>query len=443
MSLFTIVFEEKGLPVELTSDRQIAKVVGSGRLRPETLVRVFDAKGVPIVSRADAVERLRPFFGIAEPEPETPPEREIADTVPDSGEASAPAGADAAVGPAADGTAAPDRAEPARPSDSPLSAPEPDRVAADDVPTRSKGPLIGLALGLAVIFIAALASIGAPDREANSLGGVLELDTPLSSGPPEPAEQELGPVTTQFAVRQIVVRESPTGSAAELGRVGRGESVVGIPVRPRDSDQEWLRLETGSFRGGYIWRRNLSDDPRPELVNVLAETRHLPSDTTLYDRPERSSTALQALPAGTEVIVSGSLPTGWWEVEIRTGGVGYLAPTAFAAPSDGVRRMIALQNDCSYPLEVRLLYDAGGAYEDSDGAYWRVPAGSSILPSHRGARLQAASTDIHYHVTTPSGPWRQQNTRIFDYGGQRYAMTPANSSIDSYGDYVIRFFCSG
>lgn len=91
----TIVFEEKGFPVELVTERDIERAIAAGRIRPDTLVTTRRGDETPVVSRARDVARLKPYFDLPEdgPEPQAlelereaapPPEPEAE---PEAGEA--------------------------------------------------------------------------------------------------------------------------------------------------------------------------------------------------------------------------------------------------------------------------------------------------------------------------------------------------------------------
>lgn len=94
----TIVFEEKGFPVELVTERDIERALAAGRIRPDTLVTTRSGDEMPVVSRARDVARLKPYFDLPEDAPEPPAlelEREAAppagpEAEPEAAEASWP-----------------------------------------------------------------------------------------------------------------------------------------------------------------------------------------------------------------------------------------------------------------------------------------------------------------------------------------------------------------
>ena len=75
MGTRTIVFEERGFPVELTTIREMERAISTRRLRPDSLVTTRVGDEPPHVCRAGDIELLRPLFGLPEPEP-SPPEAE-------------------------------------------------------------------------------------------------------------------------------------------------------------------------------------------------------------------------------------------------------------------------------------------------------------------------------------------------------------------------------
>ncbi|HYJ31512.1 MAG TPA: DUF805 domain-containing protein [Allosphingosinicella sp.] len=62
--MISIVFEENGFPCELTSEREFARAIASGRLKPDTLVRVLRSDGSSSWKIASGVAELRPHFGL-------------------------------------------------------------------------------------------------------------------------------------------------------------------------------------------------------------------------------------------------------------------------------------------------------------------------------------------------------------------------------------------
>jgi uncharacterized membrane protein YhaH (DUF805 family) len=61
--MISIVFEENGFPRELTSEREITRAIASGRLSPDTLVRVLRPDGSSPWLVASKVSELRHHFG--------------------------------------------------------------------------------------------------------------------------------------------------------------------------------------------------------------------------------------------------------------------------------------------------------------------------------------------------------------------------------------------
>jgi hypothetical protein len=337
-----ITFEENDFPVELISDRDIRKAVSAGRLRRDTLVKIHEVGQPVLTRRADTVERLRPFLGIEEPQPAPPPapeRRELpekrsraAGQPPRPATPPPPSVPVAPVAPASDARAVPDEDTYHSAQDAGYAPPPPMEPQATPF-----APWILPAILVGIIALAALASTGGtpsapnsysnvpPSTDANALGSDI-----FNTSATVPADETVGAAQTFYAARDATVRAEPTASGAQLGILRRGDSVFGIRLRPAGSEELWLRVESGTHSGAYIWLANLSEEARPSLLRSFTENWTVASEVGFYAAPDEASRRLDTLSAGLSVNVIGELQNGWWEIARQTGsGVGYLPPWAF------------------------------------------------------------------------------------------------------------------
>jgi hypothetical protein len=450
VSASTIMFEHNGFPVDLITDADIKRAIDSGRLRRDTPVVVYDSQGRGTSCLADEVPRIGTFFPRSEMDAKgesigaapaqadlEPPARAAAAAtpMPASGEAAAPAADEDPYG-EADGYRYDDAAD-----DEPYDAPDPPYPPPPPPPPASGTAMLVLGLlGGAMLVILILALAGGSDTASGP--GASEPDL-MDAGnmmvPAGPVDEELGPARTMYAVRRATVRSGPSSSAGEIASAGRGEMLYGIPVRRNAGGQEWLRLESGPWAGSYVWLANLAEQAPPALSLEMDEQRRVAVPTTVFAAPFEDAETLQTLEPGTEVALLGELASGWWEVGLRRGGVGFLPPGAFtppAAPMQGLS--VSLRNDCTYKIDVRLVLDTGFGMSDAGGGFWSVGAGETILIGQNNRPITAVSDEIFYHVSTPTGPWQHRNPVTFTHGGRSLGM--ARASVEMLGNgYLLRF----
>ena len=334
-----ITFEENGFPVELISDRDIRKAVSSGRLRRDTIVKIY-SPGQPVVARqADTVERLKQFLGVEEPlpvEPEPPaPKRRGGPApkppLPVSPPQPAPAPAPAAAGAASGAAAVFVDEESHHSAQDPAYSPPPP-MAPQSKPFQ---PWILPSILVGILVLAALSSGGRSPGTSNFNSGTSssptynDLGTDVYNTALPVEEETVGVAQTFYAVREGTVRAAPNSFSRQVAILGRGDSIFGIRVRPAGASEEWLRIETGEHAGGYIWLVNMSDEARPTLARSLTERWSVAAEVGLHSAPDESSRRLDTLSPGLTVHVVGELPNGWWEIARQSGGVGYLPPWAF------------------------------------------------------------------------------------------------------------------
>lgn len=327
-----ISFEQEGFPVELSTDRDIAKAIAAARLRPETMVTVR-TPGEPVQTRrADSVERLKPHFGLEEapaaPLPET------VTTAEPSPPPESPWNPTPAPPPAPRYVEEP---APVYEEEATLAGPAP-AAPADNNKT---GMIVLGAIGLFVLVAAIVglaASSDSPPPFDVASNGAYGGDVGNAAGTDmnavEPLEESVGEPQTYYAVAGTPVHSEPSGSAVELAAMSRGESIFGVRVRRDGLREPWIRIEVGRNIGGYVRLAALSGDQRPPIAVRYDQNWTLAAPTGLLAGPAESARRLQSLDAGTEVQVVGQLENGWFEIARRIGGVGYLSPSAFDEPAD-------------------------------------------------------------------------------------------------------------
>lgn len=177
----------------------------------------------------------------------------------------------------------------------------------------------------------------APEEVAPAVA-VAEAETPAEPIPAAPsfdaptaaAPAPIGPSATLYAARAASVRDNPTANGSVVvAQLKRGESVSGAIVAGADGKSSWLHIERGPGAGGYVSVANMSDGPRPAVVQAIGQARNLVQAAALHAAPDESSPAIDTLSPGITVMVAAEVEGGWIEINRRAGGVGYVRREAF------------------------------------------------------------------------------------------------------------------
>jgi hypothetical protein len=130
----------------------------------------------------------------------------------------------------------------------------------------------------------------------------------------------------QYVTRLVRVRTSTEVAASSvLGDLRRGEAITGAWVTAADGHTRWLKIRWATGAPGFVWGANLSSSAPPALAIPLNADVVLGANTSVFPQPA-AGTALMVLPAGTKVRDVGATSTGWREIELNEGGIGYIAP---------------------------------------------------------------------------------------------------------------------
>jgi len=415
-----ITFEHNGFPIELVSSRDIEKAIASGRLRADTVVTVHGSDGTMVTRRAESVDLLREHLCLREPEiqPDAGPEPECElELSPEPEDAPAPAATEEPPIEAEDVQPPAMWTEALAPTDSP--PPLADRP----VPPAKRLGWVIASIAVLVLVIGLIASEGnRPPAYVDPGANTVATDAPPVD--PGPAVRVTGNAQTYYAARPVKVRAHATGDSTEIATLGRGDAVFGVIVARQSDNEEWVRVESGALNGNFVWRRNLIDEPPPSLSRTITEDRVISLAATLYARPDESAVALQTLDPGSSVHLAGELSSGWWEVELSNGGVGYLRPNAFEAQA----RFVRIQNSCPYQIDLLLTYQSRNGPEDMGGAFVSIYSERTHTVQYQGINIEAVADNFYYRLTDRTG-------------NPRGALQRANTYIDGDGYYVIPFTC--
>jgi len=132
-------------------------------------------------------------------------------------------------------------------------------------------------------------------------------------------------VTTYYVTRGVRVRPAPSTANRPVTELRRGEQVRGSLVVGDDNRTKWLKLTEGPHRGRYVWERNLSVSPRPELASTASSTLTVQEPGQIRAEPRDDARVVGGLGFGDSVQVQGTTADGWSELALsQGGGVGYV-----------------------------------------------------------------------------------------------------------------------
>lgn len=312
-----ITYEENGFPVELTSDREIERAVRLGKLRPETVVKDYALDGSVRTLRAADVAALRALFERSD----------RAETVSDT---AAPVAVEAVDQPPSVPPRVPMPPAAAVPPVEPVrESPAPAAHTARSRGRRRRGGTVWIiAIVLAVLAVAIWYGARTP-QEPDARDSTAER---AAAAPTD----VIGTAQSYWATRAVTIRRQPAAAAEAVGTLHRGDTVRAVTVRGPDGKGRWVQIESGEFIGAYAWASNLADAEPPILETSFdAEPRRIVVARSIFAAPNFSAAELDTLPVGATVRVSGRTADGWWEIALKSGGVGYVPSDAIAAACVG------------------------------------------------------------------------------------------------------------
>lgn len=315
-SKVSLIFADRGAPIELTGEIEIRRAIETGLLSKDTWVtfvdgnksgkvRAIEAPGVAdlFVVRAAQVPEER----TTEPSPSPEPDPDAEEPAPPLGQVES----------------------------APRTSPDIDQFDAETpgpvtLPYERRGgsggggvAIIAVVGVLAVIGLVAVVSNG--NNQATSSSSAYP---PVSYDQGAPSEIDTRPIERHYAARVLSVRGSASRDGAKVGDAPRGESFDGVLVTNAEGEQ-WVEIRGGRWDGGFVWLGNLRNDPRPQLtplpIQLMASYY-----TEVFKEPSTSSGYLgaPALEAGSRVNAVGYDADGWTEITVEGFGVGYVQSAA-------------------------------------------------------------------------------------------------------------------
>ncbi|MEO8926328.1 MAG: SH3 domain-containing protein [Caulobacteraceae bacterium] len=144
------------------------------------------------------------------------------------------------------------------------------------------------------------------------------------------------PAVKAYATRdaQVFSAIDPAKSAM-LGQVHRGDALSGHWLKGQDGKAQWLKIRWAGRGDGFVWSRDLSIRPRPDLTASDQSSQPAVNASLIYAEPAMSSPVVDNLAAGEAASTVGTTGDGWTELALASGGVGYVQAAAFQANAAG------------------------------------------------------------------------------------------------------------
>ena len=259
-----------------------------------------------------------------------------------------------------------------------------------------------------------------------------------------------------YMARWTNVRRDPSTKRSPRGRIDRGEFVTGNVVPGSlDSSTTWFRISNGRFSGGYISTVNLTATKPMALDDSTAGEYRLVENTRLLSQPSNNAPSVKStdsnLSAGLKLSVYGTVNEEYAEIELRTGGIGYVPWTAFGrniGADDTIARPIRLVNKCPRNLRIAFTFKQNGEWRKVSNQNWAVgPRQSGDLLINNNL-IEVSSAEIYYHsiddsYNDRSGALYFPTYDTIYYGRQERKMRRAAPILSSDGKYEITFCSSG
>jgi hypothetical protein len=157
---------------------------------------------------------------------------------------------------------------------------------------------------------------------APQTAGTAAPETPVAA-PADDSE-----TSTYYALRTVKLRDKPTTQGSTvLGELKRGTAIVGTMEMASDGKTQWFKIKES---GQYVAGINLSDVAPPALTLALGKTMTLDEQTEIRAAPADNATTIDTVGAGVKVDAVG-VTSGWIEIALRKGGVGYIRPSSTSA----------------------------------------------------------------------------------------------------------------
>ena len=224
------------------------------------------------------------------------------------------------------------------------------------------------------------------------------------------------PTVKTYATRDAQVMSAiDPAKATQIGTVHRGDALSGHWIKGHDGKPRWLKVNWPGHGDGFVWTRDLSSRPRPDLTASGQSSQPAVTAALVYAEPDKTSPVVDDLAPGETASTVGVTGDGWSELTLANGGVGYVQAAAFAPGAGGmelsptlanishIRCAFAPEQSVNAPSDTQALnfyFDENRLCINHTFAYMRDPAGGlrRVMLNDRTRRVSLLQFSADHHV---------------------------------------------
>jgi len=150
-----------------------------------------------------------------------------------------------------------------------------------------------------------------------------------------PLSDLLTPTVKAYATRDLDVTSATNQTSILLGHLQRGDVISGKWVNGPGGEGRWLKVQWPARDAAFIWAPDLSLQARPQITPVNPNSPLAAGASVVYAEPDAKSSVIDSLAKGEMAVVNGITTSGWEEVNLNAGGVGYVHVSAFSGAAPG------------------------------------------------------------------------------------------------------------
>jgi Double zinc ribbon len=159
---------------------------------------------------------------------------------------------------------------------------------------------------------------------------------------------DLGKQVTLYVIANANLRDKATAKGSKVvGKATRGAKLMGVMQVGDDGTSNWLKIDgTGQFVSAV----NLSENEPPKLARFIDKIWRANREILVRSSANANAAVLETVPDGGPIQLVGITDTGFAEVLLKTGGVGYFDASGIDLTADN-GAPIALtvnENSCDF-----------------------------------------------------------------------------------------------
>jgi Double zinc ribbon len=172
------------------------------------------------------------------------------------------------------------------------------------------------------------------------------------------ASANVGKAVTMYVIANANVRDAATAKGSKVvGKAVRGAKLSGVMQVGDDGTSNWLKIDgTGQF----VSQVNLSENEPPKLARFIDKVWRASREILIRASANANATVLETVPEGGPIQLIGITDSGFAEVLIKTGGVGYFDASGIDLTADnGAPIALTLsEGNCEFGPEMDKIFAA-------------------------------------------------------------------------------------